>query len=315
MFIKYTDIENSYQQNYINKELEYHPELKTCKFAAFEKLDGSNAQLIFYPGIYNMDELMNSVEFCSRSNKLNKESNFQGVNIKELLERYKETIRLMQIYSNQWENAVNLYGELYGYGIQKRINYGMDKLLTFFDMRIGGTLVSQKDFCEYLHYLEYRTGLTNLYVKPFKIFDTLEEALTINPEFESSFSPTKDHAEGWVIKPWDIPSSFYLKIKSEKFKEKTKVREIKNKEYTITVNKLKAYFNTLINENRVLSVFSKEGEIQEPGQIGDYVKWVLEDAKKDFYKEYNVGQDLTAEEIKYIFNGGKHVVEILRKYL
>lgn len=315
MFIKYQDIENSYQSKHIQKTLEYHPELKTCKYVATEKLDGSNIQLIFQPGIHCIEKMMEVTEFCSRSNKLNKTSNFQGASIPELLERYKEIIRLLQIYANQFELPVNLYGELYGYGIQKRINYGKDKYLTFFDMRINGHPVSQKDFCDYMHYLEWRTEFKNIYVKPFKIFDSLEEALELSPEFESAFSPTKDHAEGWVIKPWDVASTFYLKIKSEKFKEKTKVREIKNKEYSITVNKLKAYFNGMINENRVLSAFSKIGEIERPDQIGDYVKYVLEDVKKDFLKEYNLEEDLTQEEKKYIFNGGKHVVEILRKYL
>lgn len=315
MFIKYTDIENSYQSKHIQKTLEYHPELKTCKYVATEKLDGSNIQLIFHPGITTIEDMMNSVEFCSRSNKLDKTSNFQGASIPELLERYKEVIRLTQMYANNVEYPINLYGELFGYGIQKRINYGKDKLLSFFDMRIDGYIVSQKDFCSMMEYITERSGNDFIYIKPFKIFDSLEEALELSPEFESAFSPTKDRAEGWVIKPWDVASTFYLKIKSEKFKEKTKVKEIKNKEYSITVNKLKAYFNGMINENRVLSAFSKIGEIERPDQIGDYVKYVIEDVKNDFLKEYSLEEDLSQEEKKYIFNGGKHVVEILRKYL
>lgn len=315
MFIKYQDIENSYQSKHIQKTLEYNPKLKTCRYAAFEKLDGANAQLIFHPGITTIEDMINSVEFCSRSNKLDKTANFQGASIKELLERYKEVIRLTQMYANSVEYPINLYGELFGYGIQKRINYGKEKLLSFFDMRIDGYIISQRDFCNMMEYVAKRSGNDSIYVSPFKIFDSLEEALELSPEFESSFSPTKDHAEGWVIKPWDIPSTFYLKIKSEKFKEKTKVREIKNKDYSITVNKLKAYFNAMINENRILSAFSKIGEIERPDQIGDYVKYVLEDVKKDFLKEYNLEEELTPEEKKYIFNGGKHVVEFLRKHL
>lgn len=315
MFIKYSEIENSYQQKYIDKELDYFPKLKECRYGAFEKLDGSNIQLIFYPGAYTVLEMMDSFQIASRSNKLNKEANFQGVCLPDLVNKYFPILRQFQMLANDANVMINVYGELYGYGIQKRINYGKEKYLTFFDMRVNGEYISQKDFCSIMEDIEHKTQIPNLYVRPSHIFCSLKTALTVNPDFVSIFSPTKDHAEGWVIKPWDIASSFYLKIKSDKFKEKTKVREIKNKEYTITVNKLKAYFNTLINENRVLSVFSKEGEIQEPNQIGDYVKWVLEDAKKDFYKEYNLGEDLTPEEIKYIFNGGKHVVEILRKYL
>ncbi len=315
MFIKYSEIENSYQNKYIENELKYHPELKNCKYAAFEKIDGSNIQLILYPGILTLEDMFDKFDIASRSNKLNKNSNFQGASLPGLIEKYKEVIQQFQILSNSSEMNLNVYGELYGYGIQKRINYGKEKNLVFFDMRTNGQYMPQEEFCYLMSYIEHRLNIENLYVKPFKIFNSLEDALGLSPDFESSFSPTRDHAEGWVIKPWNISSSFYLKIKSEKFKEKTKIREIKNKEYSITVNKLKAYFNSLINENRVLSVFSKEGEIMRPDQIGDYVKWTLEDTKKDFLKEYNLESDLTPEEIKYIFNGGKHVVEILRKYL
>jgi Rnl2 family RNA ligase len=272
MFIKYSEIENSYQQKHIDREFQYNPLLKECRYGVFEKLDGSNLQFIIYPGNYTFDDMMDSFEIASRSNKLNKESNFQGASLPELIKKYTPAIKQLQIYANDANVMLNVYGELYGYGIQKRINYGKEKYLTFFDMRVNGEYLAQKDFCGIMDHIEYLTSMNNLYVKPVHIYSSLEEALTINPDFESAFSPTNDHAEGWVIKPWNITSSFYLKMKSEKFKEKTKVREIKNKDYSITVNKLKAYFNTLINENRVLSVFSKEGEISEPSQIGDYVK-------------------------------------------
>jgi type I restriction enzyme S subunit len=37
-----------------------------------------------------------------------------------------------------------------------------------------------------------------------------------------------------------------------------------------------------VNDNRLKSVFSKEGEIQTDKQIGAYIKWLMEDAKEDW---------------------------------
>ena len=70
-----------------------------------------------------------------------------------------------------------------------------------------------------------------------------------------------------------------------------------------------------VNENRVLSVFSKEGEISEPNEIGHYIKMVVEDAINDFEKDYDCS-GLDKNQRKQIFkSGNKEIVKVLEKYL
>jgi hypothetical protein len=92
-------------------------------------------------------------------------------------------------------------------------------------------------------------------------------------------------------------------------------KKIKNIEYSDKVNELKTIFNEYLNENRVLSVFSKEGEIENTSDIGKYIKLVLDDAKEDFFKDGYSFKGFDQKEVKYILNGSKHIVKILQNYL
>ena len=77
---------------------------------------------------------------------------------------------------------------------------------------------------------------------------------------------------------------------------------------------MSAEFASYLTENRVLSVFSKQGVISEPKQLGQYIKWVLEDAIIDFKKDH---PDLEIDDktAKIVFNGGHLVVMLLKKHL
>lgn len=64
-------------------------------------------------------------------------------------------------------------------------------------------------------------------------------------------------------------------------------------------------------ENRVLSIFSKHGPIQEMKQLGDYIKWIIQDAQEDFMKD-NSNIELTDKELKQVFKVGADVVKLLK---
>ena len=305
-FIKYKSIENSYQQKYIDKSFDHNPILQTCDYIIEHKIDGSNIQFIFTP-----ESTMDTFMICSRNHPLNREGSFLKVNMKELVDKYHDQLSYIQNYAIEHNMTINLYGELFGKNIQKRINYGKDVHVRFFDMKINGENVAQKDFYELFN--EY-FNIPEMVVDNFGI-TSFENALNFDTEISSSIIENNDHIEGVVIKPWDIPSSFYLKKKNKKFLEKSKRKVIKNKEYSDHVNQLKTIYNEYLTENRVLSVFSKEGEIDNPSDIGKYIKLVLEDAKEDFFKDGNSFVDLEKDEVKYILNGSKHIVKILQKYL
>ena len=68
----------------------------------------------------------------------------------------------------------------------------------------------------------------------------------------------------------------------------------------------------------MLDTFSKHGEIQTPKDIGKYIKLILEDAKEDFLKDYNINElviDLDKNKEKAIFNVGSRIVNLLKSKL
>ncbi|RLF96798.1 hypothetical protein DRN58_09390, partial [Thermococci archaeon] len=108
---------------------------------------------------------------------------------------------------------------------------------------------------------------------------------------------------------------FYLKKKNEKFKERQRVKK-KLQEGSSEVIQLNLEFRNYITEERVQSIFSKEGVIQKPEEIGRYIKLVLEDAKKDFEKDFGDKiKHLEKKKLKKVFNVGSQIVKILDKYL
>ena len=93
--------------------------------------------------------------------------------------------------------------------------------------------------------------------------------------------------------------------------EKSKAKE--RKEH-VPDHPLKAEFLTYINENRLESVFSKYGVIEKPQQIGEYIRYMLEDAKEDFLKDNDVSV-LHKETLKEIFNAGHNIMKLLKEKL
>ena len=111
-------------------------------------------------------------------------------------------------------------------------------------------------------------------------------------------------------------SRFLVKKKSEKFKEKESTKKLKPKEdLSSEVVNLMLEFKSYINDNRMLSAFSKEGPIERPQEMGKYIKLIIEDAKEDFLKDNVVPDSLSEKEQKLIFNVGGLVADKLKKYL
>lgn len=291
-FIKYPEIENSYHNKHIKKHIEHHPSVQKAMFYTQLKYDGSNIQFIFEPHT--------PMQLASRKRLLEEGENFNGV--LDILEDYRELIDWFQEYCDEYNKNVNLYGEIYGPGIQNRINYGNEKEIGFFDVRINGELLSLEQVLDIPYILGYYLPFYEEYIP----FDKIQDV-----------SVPEEH-EGVVIKQYNKVdnSLLFLKKKNEKFNEKSKEKKNKNKKQTDPiVNEYINYFLPYITENRVLSVFSKEGEIDSPDQIGYYIKMVNEDAIKDFEKDYDCS-NLTKNQRKQIFkSGNKEIVSILEKYL
>jgi Rnl2 family RNA ligase len=303
MFKRYNSIENSYQGKYINRWLDKQPELKTETYVITEKIDGANIQIYFEPG--------KEYKVGKRSCFIERDSDF--FDIKNILPQFEEEFKNVQQVVDRTNRSVRLYGELYGEGVQKRVNYSDKKSLVFFDVEEDGVL---RDPNSANHFLM----IFGLPMVPFITTKKgIVEALEISETFNTLLNPIEGNiAEGLVIRPYyknyhNVDELFILKKKSAKFSEKEN-KDITAKTFNEGTFKYNQLFRGYITENRVLSVFSKHGPITEIKQLGNYIKLVLEDAKEDFNKDHDVSQ-FDPKDQKTIYNVGDSIVKLLKKQL
>lgn len=298
MFAKYPSIENHYQQKWIDQFVEkFGKELTEAKYVITEKIHGANIQLIFNPGF-------DDFHIASR----NQMTDVGFYNVGDVLETMD--LKPFQQWADHLDKQIHLYGELFGPGIQKGVNYGGKKRILFFDMRIDGILLPQREFEDFFVY----RGMEDMTVPVLHYAMNLEQALNTDTVFNSLLYDAEDNeCEGIVIKPWEknfysnAGSLFYIKKKNTKFAEKTKKERKPRAEWSDTVNDLRDTFLSYLNEERLESVFSKEGRITDPKMIGKYIGFVMKDATDTFKKEEHFDdiveeKDLTKEEQKYILS-------------
>lgn len=301
---KYSEIENSYRNKYIKKILERNPIYEFYTYSIQEKIDGANVSLIFYP-------YSDVFDIARRKDILKETEKFY--NVFEIINRdeYKDLIKEGHRMAIESGEIVTFFGELHGKGIQNRFDYGPDKYFKIYDVHIG-------NLGYFPIYFIYESDVLKKYtVRLFALIKGLYKALDFTEELFLN-----DKIEGYVIKPYyakfDADTSpFYLKKKIEKMSEKQNVKKKKEPVvYRQEVHDLSEMFSEYINKNRVLSVFSKEGEIEDPKQIGKYIGLVIEDAKKDFLKENEIDlSEFDKKEIGYALNKAKDVVKILNEFL
>lgn len=308
MFKKYPEINNSYHKKNLSFWLSIYPELKNERFAAEGKLDGSNVSFLFQPN--------KPFEIYSRERPIVPSENFFDVwNVikEEIYQEFFVAVQREVEHANF--DSIQVTGELFGKGIQKRINYGDKKYIKFFSVRINDILQTP-EFC-------YDFIPDNLLIHVENDNLTLEEALNFNVENLKDFFSVngESKAEGIVIKPLSkvyispLDEIFYLKKKNENFAEKYKVKEDVQK-FSDSVIKLNVIFQSYLTKNRMLGIFSKHGENKEQNQLGEYIKLLREDAIKDFMKEneeeFNA---LDKKEQKAVFNVGNTIAKMFQKQL
>lgn len=321
-FRKYPSIENSYRQKEIEMWLKHYPELANEQFVAPIKLDGCNLNIWFTP-----DGMVRLGKKSTFIGTIDQDVYFQGVNLKELFnsnDLYKMLIIAFQQMSIDTNDEITIYGELFGKGIQNRVNYGEGKYFRAFDIAVNGVFLPQSKFivCMFKIFgVKYNNIICSFPHE--ELFESLEEALNFNIVFKSLLTPDgyeKDNfEEGVVIKPWNRiytspqGSVFYLKKKNPKFADKEGTTQKEKRPVNESLSALNKEFKSYINENRVLDVFSKYGTISQMSQIGEYIRYVIEDAKEDFLKDNDFTGDKSAEKI--VYNCGSLILDILKKYL
>lgn len=339
MFKKYVEIENSYRQKYINDFFERHPEAINTTYIIQEKIDGCNISFIFS---WNEELDDYELQVAKRSGVIKENEKFYDIqttlnreDIKLFISEIKRRLKTDVVTKNA--KNITLYGEYYGPGIQKRIDYGDKKSFIFFDMALDGKYVDINTF-EYIIFPLKNLGFEHLFSK-ILFYGAFEECLNYNTSFNSKIGPDPDskelhnECEGVVIKQFMYPTFepfydqyghqdiFYIKIKNEKFNEKMKVKHKKRPEkMSEDFYETQTLFESYLTENRLLGIFSKEGMIQSQKEIGKYIKLMTEDAKKDFMKDHGdlmSNDKLTEKEKKKIFSSSGKIVSklIMENYL
>lgn len=142
----------------------------------------------------------------------------------------------------------------------------------------------------------------------------VENSLPLALEYD--LSDLEGKSEGVVIQPLNEPltwgdSVFRIKKKCASFNDGSTKNRKPKEPIPSEVQQLRVEFMGLLNENRLLDLFSKEGQITDQKQIGKYIGLLLEDAKADFH-------DITGlpkKHQKHIINHGSMIVPMLQKYL
>jgi len=280
---------------------DHHQAIKDCLFIAREKLDGTNIQLYLTP----------NQEMCvgKRTQFLTKGESF--FDIWTTLTRYSNTINSLQSWCNSNNKTLRVFGELYGPGINGRIDYGMEKQICFFDAEIDDVLLTQVELEDFLAELD----LFNMLPKEIKL-GTLEGCL--NCDVDSGIK-----MEGIVIKPYEYNfysqrERFIIKKKSKAFADKEgSAPVIKELKYSDEIYSIQRQFKSYITKNRVLDVCSKHGMITEMNQLGTYINYVLDDAREDFLKDFPEIKEkqFSKEDEKFIYSAGHLIVNILNELM
>lgn len=303
-FKRYSSIDNSYRTKEINYWKEHNPTLENETFILQEKIHGSNIQLVFSPN--------QEMQVGKRSALIPKGENFYDV--WNVLKSMTELTDAFAKLSNEQNQTIHLYGEIFGQGVQKGVDYNVEgKRILFFDMRIDGQMQPIKSLEDVFQQL----GFSKYLVPVVAIVEGLSAAIDWKVDFPTMLNPVEgNNAEGFVVKPYNRTytslqgSIFYLKKKSEKFEERFASPKEK-KELDPETLELADRFVGYINDNRLQGIFSKEGEISDINDFGKYMKWLMEDARVDFLKD-NPDVELVKDVWKI---GGKEATNLIRQYL
>lgn len=307
-FKKWPSIENSYQQKFIDAFLAEFWDLAEESFVVTEKIHGSNLSFFFAPG--------EPWKIGKRTSYLRDGEKFFGIHA--VLPEYEPILGRVQAFVEKGGFSIRLFGEFFGPGIQKGVDYGEYKRILFFGLMVDDELMPfsiLQEVAEQLGFAEHLVPIAGF-------VSDLVGVLDFNTEFVSLVNPIEGNlCEGVVIQPYRKVyinrggKTFLLKTKNEKFKEKSRAKKPPLPDDP-EVQRLHSEFKLYITGNRLQGVFSKHGEIEGPKQIGDYIRLMIQDALKDFLKEHEEAFGaLNKGEQGRVTNVGAAVAGMLKAYL
>lgn len=300
---KWPSLTNSYRTADIEGWFAHNGWLRNATYVVTEKVHGSNCQFMFTPN--------ESVRFFSRETEVPM-TTFAGVDVGSVRIADRKLFNFLQFMADSTGATVSIFGEAYGGKASRGVTY-TEKTIRYFGLMVNGCLRPPSE-------------LFSL-VEPERCVPVLghvagfDEAMKLEPVFKSKLGSSE--AEGVVIQPcyqvavWERgeerDSYFIVKHKNPKFEERVSAPK-PPREWSDKVEWLAETFAEYINQNRINSVYSKHGIIEDKRQIGTYIRLVLQDAHAEFEAEY--ADDFNAldqDEQRRVLNQGKLVKAFLDK--
>lgn len=311
-FIKYPKIINSakdiqYLKNKLGETI-----IENQEYIITEKIHGANFSIYY-------DNHTNEVKLGKRTSFLEHDDNFYGFQgyftkekIKEILNAFNKVFTLFD--KNEVDYFI-IYGEFFGPGIQKEIDYGEYKQFLAFDV----AYVKDDKFNLVTQNTLYN-NVDNKYLVPkIDIVPSFSDTMNVPFDFETKINSYDGNiCEGIVIKPYNTVLHYkgkllYIKRKNNKFKEKAKVPK-QNKLDLNNFSEIINFAKSCVNVNRLNSLESKYGKLEEMSQIGNYIKWFNEDVAEDIASEFEKWNEITKKEKKAILKTiNKDIVDLLKQ--
>jgi len=301
-FIKYSSIENSYRDQFLDKIRQEGKD--GGEWVVTEKVHGAQFT-IYYDGA--------QFRVSSRTAFLEETDDFYNWQI--ILADNKECVKklydMLKIEGSEM-HQVSVYGELFGGSyphpdvpkikeakrLQKGVYYHPGNLFYAFDIRVDGQYLTVDETTPLFE-------TSGLFYARTLLRGSLEECIQYPNDFISKISQWLDLpqipdniAEGVVIKPVQprflrVGDRVILKSKNEKFKErKTK----KNRQHfpdekplSDEAKDLQEEIEALVTENRLDNVLSKQPEMPYPlpeNYFGQIMKAFAADVHEDFNKDF-----------------------------
>jgi len=300
---KWPSLTNSYRTTEIEDWFAHNDWLRNAVYVVTEKVHGSNCQFMFTPN--------EPLRLFSRETEV-PVTTFAGVDIERVLVEDVQLFNALQLMADKTGLFVSIFGEAYGGHASRGVTY-TEKTIRYFGLMIDGRLRPPSELFSLVK-VERLVPILGCVIG-------FDEAMKFDAVFQSAIGSSE--AEGVVIQPlhrvavWERvderDSYFIVKHKNPKFEER--VREPKPpREWSDQVEWLAEVFAGYINQNRINSVYSKHGTIEDKRQIGTYIRLVLQDAREDFEAEYaDDFNTLDQDEQRRVLNQGKLVKAFLDK--
>jgi len=290
------------------------PELLEDVWVLEEKFHGFNFQVTYLPGFGQSYE----PDYAgSRDIQVTRNTEFYGA--WAAIDRNKEVFQLLRDSCNIMCQKITIYMEMFGGKASHGIDYGVvngEYKIRFFGAKIDDKALSPKDFYDLMSLL----GVPgNMYTFPIAFVIGAKAAAEYNPVFHSFEAGPGDgsgrdrsFAEGFVAKPFHKHyvnkggKTVMFKMKNplfEEYAEEKIVRVIPDE-----VLHYREVFKCFLNAPRINSAFSKIGYITSKTEIAKYIRYITDDARKDFLDQY--GEEfnkLSTEDQRSALNVGNHL--------